>query len=249
MNDQLTEMVFGIHAVNALLKNKSRQIMELWCVQEKNNQRLSSIKNLAKSSGVMVVAKSRIELDEKTGQGNHQGIVALCRNNIRSFNEKDLEQIIESSGQQILILILDGVQDPHNLGACLRTADAAGVQAVVIPKDRAVQLTSVVRKVASGAAENIPLISVTNLSRTMQWLKEEGVWLFGADEKGESTIFDADLSGPVALVLGAEGKGLRRLTRENCDHLVSIPMAGSVSSLNVSVAAGVFLYEAKRQRL
>ena len=163
-------------------------------------------------------------------------------------SEADLENILMNLQTPAFLLILDGVQDPHNLGACLRSADAAGVHAVIAPKDKSVGLTSTVSKVASGAAETVPFIQVTNLARTLRFLKENNIWIIGADALADKAIFDSDLTAPIALVLGAEGSGMRRLTREHCDLLVNIPMSGSVSSLNVSVAAGIFLFEATRQR-
>lgn len=164
------------------------------------------------------------------------------------FNEEKLYDLLEDDSKEKFYLILDGVQDPRNLGACLRTADAAGVKAVIIPKDRAVSMTDVVRETASGAAENVPLIAVTNLGRTIDLLKEKGVWLVGTSDKADRSIYDVDMKGNIAVVVGAEGKGIRRLTEEKCDFLSYIPMKGSVSCLNVSVATGVCLFEALRQR-
>jgi 23S rRNA (guanosine2251-2'-O)-methyltransferase len=187
------------------------------------------------------------QLDKLAAGERHQGVVAelLPR---AGDPETQLEEALEAAGDAPLLLVLDGVQDPHNLGACLRSADAAGVAAVLVPRDRAAGLTPVVRKVAAGAAETVPLVAVVNLARTLRELKERGVWLVGTDDSAEKTLYDAELTGPVALVMGSEGEGMRRLTRECCDQLVSIPMAGAVESLNVSVAAGVALFEAVRQR-
>ena len=177
----------------------------------------------------------------------HQGVVARCRA-VTVWQEDDLDQLLDGLSVPPLLLVLDGVQDPHNLGACLRSADAAGVHAVIAPRDRAVGLTPVVRKVASGAAETVPFIQVTNLARTLRTLKDKGLWTVGADAEGDGDVFSADLRGPTVLVMGAEGQGMRRLTREHCDLLVRIPMQGTVESLNVSVATGICLFEAVRQR-
>ena len=180
--------------------------------------------------------------------GNHQGVIAHVANNKKLRSEDDLPRLISEKGDDILLLILDGVQDPHNLGACLRSADGAGVDAVIVPRNKAASLTPVVHKVACGAAETMPFIMVTNLARTLRMLKEEGVWLVGADGNAKTSLYEIDLTGPLAMILGGEGNGLRRLTRDQCDYLAYLPMAGSVESLNVSVATGISLYEAVRQR-
>jgi len=229
-------IVYGIHAVTALLKKSPEQVIKLY---------LSETRREFDTGEIPVQWVSRQELDQLSGGQNHQGVIAECRDVAKTYTESDLLQLL---GPIPFVLILDGVQDPHNLGACLRTADAAGVQAVIAPKDNSVGLTPTVRKVACGAAETVPFIPVTNLARTLRTLKDAGVWLFGADDQAETTLYKTDLRGPLGLVLGAEGTGLRRLTKEHCDSLISIPMAGSVSSLNVSVATGVCLFEAVRQR-
>jgi 23S rRNA (guanosine2251-2'-O)-methyltransferase len=180
-------------------------------------------------------------------EANHQGVIAFCQST-ESYSEDDLQALLEGLDVPPFLLILDGVQDPHNLGACFRSADAAGVHAIIAPKDKSVGLTAVVSKVASGAAEAVPFVQVTNLARTLEILKEMGIWVYGAAGEAEQTLYQADLRGPIAIVLGSEGEGLRRLTRERCDVLLKIPMHGSVSSLNVSVATGIFLFEALRQR-
>jgi 23S rRNA (guanosine2251-2'-O)-methyltransferase len=187
------------------------------------------------------------QLDKLAGGGKHQGIVAQCQMP-QPLNESTLDPMLEYPDHPLLFLVLDGVQDPHNLGACLRTADAAGVDAVIIPRDRAVSLTSTVIKVASGAAYTVPVISVTNLSRTMRYMQDAGVWFVGTDGASSQSLYELELTGSIAIVMGAEGSGLRRLTKEVCDYLVNLPMAGSVESLNVSVATGVCLYEVVRQR-
>jgi len=237
-------LIYGIHAVKAALHQDAGQVTEVILAPLRNNRRLHSIRDQAVQAGIAVRQAGNEELDALCDNARHQGVaarVAATRAPVM------LEQLL-ASVEQPLLLVLDGVQDPHNLGACLRTADAAGVDAVIVPQDRATGLTPVVHKVASGAAETMPFYQVTNLARTLRMLQQQGVWLIGADERGDKPLFTTDLRGPVALVMGAEGKGLRRLTRECCDVLISIPMAGQVSSLNVSVAAGVCLYEIVRQR-
>ncbi|MEZ5567051.1 MAG: 23S rRNA (guanosine(2251)-2'-O)-methyltransferase RlmB [Halioglobus sp.] len=247
--------VYGIHAVESLLRENASAVGSLWLQRGRGDQRRVALASLARTQDVAVTWVTRAELD-KLVQGRHQGAVAETADVADEagrapdilWREADLMAAIEAASVAPLILVLDGVTDPHNLGACLRSADAAGVLAVVAPKDNAVGMTPVVRKVACGAAETVPFVQVTNLSRTLASLKERGVWLYGADADAGASLYDTDLRGAVALVLGAEGSGLRRLTRESCDFLVSLPMAGAVSSLNVSVAAGVCLFEVVRQR-
>mgnify|MGYP006181669561 FL=1 len=239
------DLVFGIHAVEAFLQRAPQDVLELFVMKDRDDKRMQPIIQLARQNGVSVQFCNRRTLDDMVS-GQHQGVVAKARLQ-SSGNEADLAAIVEQQAKPF-ILILDGVTDPHNLGAILRSADAAGVHAVVAPKDRSVKLTSVVRKVACGAAESVPFITVTNLARTLRELQDAGVWIVGTAGETETLVYDADLKGPLALVLGAEGEGLRRLTRETCDSLVKIPMFGSVSSLNVSVAAGICLFEAVRQR-
>ena len=239
------DLVFGIHAVEAFLQRAPQDVLELFVMKDRDDKRMQPIIQLARQNGVSVQFCNRRTLDDMVS-GQHQGVVAKARLQ-SSGNEADLAAIVEQQAKPF-ILILDGVTDPHNLGAILRSADAAGVHAVVAPKDRSVKLTSVVRKVACGAAESVPFITVTNLARTLRELQDAGVWIVGTAGETETLVYDADLKGPLAIVLGAEGEGLRRLTRETCDSLVKIPMFGSVSSLNVSVAAGICLFEAVRQR-
>lgn len=244
-------LIFGLHAVEASLKQDAESVEQLWCDKQRRDKRLQSVLQLAAKRGVNPQPLSRAELDKLAPGGKHQGIVAqVAQGSAASArNETFLEQLLTDLDVPPFLLILDGVTDPHNLGACLRSADAAGVHAVVAPRDRACGLTPVVRKVASGAAETIPFVQVTNLSRTIKSLRDAGVWVIGtALEEGAVSLYERDLKGPLALVLGAEGKGMRRLTRENCDDLVYVPMAGTVQSLNVSVATGVCLFEALRQR-
>lgn len=249
------QYIYGIHAVDSLLRNKPKSIQRLWVQEGRDDKRIASVVELAQNQGVPVAHEPRRDLDELVS-GRHQGVVAETldepvHGDIDAANlwqEADLLRFVDSATEPCLLLVLDGVTDPHNLGACLRSADAAGVHAVVVPKNKSADLTPVVRKVACGAAEVVPFVRVTNLSRTLDALKSRGVWLFGAAGEAEKSIYDNDLTCPVALIMGAEGAGLRRLTREHCDHLVRLPMAGSVSSLNVSVAAGVCLFEVVRQR-
>jgi 23S rRNA (guanosine2251-2'-O)-methyltransferase len=206
---------------------------------------MSALLEIAKLKNLRVMSVDGARLDGMSGHARHQGIVAMVE---PSRLPQFIDDVLDTLEVPPLLLVLDGVTDPHNLGACLRVADAAGCHAVIAPKDRSVGLTATAMKVASGAAESIPYITVTNLSRTLRQLKERNIWLVGADEDGTSELFSANLDGPLAWVVGAEGEGLRRLTRERCDEIVSIPMFGSVESLNVSVAAGVCLFEARRQR-
>ena len=245
------ELAFGIHAVQALIKSAPERFIELWLLKGREDDRLMPIINLAKKYGIPAQMANRKVLDDKSEGEQHQGVVARVKPG-KTFTEADLDDILaaaERKQQAPFLLILDGVTDPHNLGACLRNADAAGVQAIIVPKDNAARVTATVRKVAVGAAESVPLVQVTNLSRTMKALQQMGVWIIGTAGETDNCLYDEKLSGPMALVMGAEGKGMRRLTRENCDQLVKLPMAGTVSSLNVSVATGICLFEIVRQRL
>jgi 23S rRNA (guanosine2251-2'-O)-methyltransferase len=241
-----TDYVFGIHAVSAFMERAPEDVLELFVLKDREDQRMQPVIQLARKSGVSVQFCNRKSLDDKVNGAQHQGVVAKARLQ-DAGDESDLARIVERESAPFL-LILDGITDPHNLGAILRAADAAGVHAVIAPKDRSVKLTAVVRKVACGAAESVPFINVTNLARTIRELKDLGVWVVGAAGETETTIFQATLKGPLAFAMGAEGDGLRRLTKESCDVLVKIPMFGAVSSLNVSVATGICLYEAVRQR-
>lgn len=240
------QTIYGPHAVLAALARETAQITVVWIDVTRKDARTASLIQLAHKNGISVQPMKRADLNNLVPGAKHQGVVALCRV-LPVYVESDIPIIIAKQDTPLL-LILDGVQDPHNLGACLRCADGAGVCAVIAPKDRAVTLTATVHKVAAGAAEHIPFITVTNLARTMRMLKQAGIWLVGAVDDAAGNIYGVDLQGPVALVMGGEGKGLRRLTRELCDYLVSIPMAGVISSLNVSVATGICLYEVVRQR-
>ena len=245
------ELVFGIHAVKALIDSAPERFIELWLLKGREDDRLMPIINLARKYGISAQMANRKVLDDKSDGEQHQGVVARVKPG-KTFTEADLDDILsaaERKQQAPFLLILDGVTDPHNLGACLRNADAAGVQAIIVPKDNAARITATVRKVAVGAAESVPLVQVTNLARTMKTLQQMGVWIIGTAGETDHCLYDEKLSGPMALVMGAEGKGMRRLTRENCDQLVKLPMAGNVSSLNVSVATGICLFEIVRQRL
>lgn len=241
------EFVFGWHAVEAVLKREPGRLQQVWIQTGRQDKRVKSITDTLDSLGVRWKVVHRRELDERVS-GVHQGIVAAVSES-REWTEDDLLAQLAGSDKPPFLLVLDGVTDPHNLGACMRTADAVGVQAVIVPKDKSASLTPVARKVACGAAETVPFVRVTNLARFLRSLQDQGVWLIGTAGEANATLYQADFKGPVALVMGAEGKGMRRLTREHCDQLINIPMLGHVDSLNVSVATGVCLYEALRQRL
>ncbi|TGN38201.1 23S rRNA (guanosine(2251)-2'-O)-methyltransferase RlmB [Marinobacter confluentis] len=241
------EFIFGWHAVEAVLKQEPARLQQVWIQTGRQDKRVQSVTETLDSLGVAWQVVHRKELDKRVS-GVHQGVVAQVSES-REWTEDDLLQSLAAQGEPPFLLILDGVTDPHNLGACLRTADAVGVQAVIVPKDKSASLSPTVRKVACGAAETVPLVRVTNLARFMRVLRDDGVWLIGTAGEADRTLYQADFKGPVALVMGAEGKGMRRLTREHCDLLIKIPMQGQVDSLNVSVATGVCLYEALRQRL
>ncbi len=247
----MTDTVFGYHAVESLIRSAPRRIAALHVQTDRQDKRMQAICELCRNKGVSVLPCAKSELDAMV-TGRHQGVIAVLDTTVDAeaggmMSEAELAEHLSQVAVP-LILILDGVTDPHNLGACLRSADAAGVTAVVFPKDKSADVNDVARKVASGAAETVPWVRVTNLARTIESLKQVGVWLIGTDGDAENTLYEQDLSGPCALVLGSEGAGMRRLTRDLCDFIVKLPMAGSVSSLNVSVAAGVCLFEAVRQR-
>ena len=240
------EWLYGLHAMQAVIENEPERLIEIWVLKGRDDERLINIVNQARRFGVSVQFCNRKVLDDKVKGEQHQGIVARAKP-AKTLDESDLDRLLDSTPVPLL-LVLDGVTDPHNIGACLRTADAAGAHALIVPKDKSGGLTGTARKVACGAAEVVPFIQVTNLSRTLKQLQDKGVWVIGTAGEAEQLIYDCKLSGPMALVMGAEGKGMRRLTRETCDELLKLPMAGSVSSLNVSVATGVCLYEIVRQR-
>ncbi|MDS4042811.1 MAG: 23S rRNA (guanosine(2251)-2'-O)-methyltransferase RlmB [Candidatus Competibacter sp.] len=243
------QLIHGLHAVAAALKYEPEQVTELWVEYRRYDARIQVLMDEAANRAVSVRRADRAELDRLSGGVRHQGVIARLTVRQRIHDEADLPALLETVAGAPLLLVLDGVQDPHNLGACLRSAAAAGVHAVIAPADRAAGPNATVRKVACGAAEIVPFVSVTNLARALRDLRERGVWLVGAAGEARDTLYEVDFTPPTAIVLGAEEKGLRRLTREVCDRLARIPMAeGGVESLNVSVAAGVFLFEARRQR-
>ena len=242
------QTIFGLHAVQSLLKSSPERILEILILQGRQDQRMQKVIEAAKAQDIPISEKPRKTLDKMVEDGNHQGVIAIA-NPGKAFTENDLFGLLDNLGDTPpFLLVLDGITDPHNLGACIRTADAAGVHAVIIPKDNSAGMSEVVRKVACGAADTVPLIPVTNLARSLQELQERGLWLVGTAGEVEKSIYQAPLTGPLVVVMGAEGSGMRRLTREQCDHLAYIPMAGSVTSLNVSVATGICLFEAVRQR-
>lgn len=244
----MSETAYGIHAVDVILRRSPERIISLSIQSDRNDKRIQGLLSLAQNQGVAVDRVTKADLDEMVSE-RHQGVVAVIKP--RQANggvaERDLSSYLKGIDCP-LVLVLDGVTDPHNLGACLRSADAAGVAAVIVPKDNSAELNAVARKVASGAADVIPLVRVTNLARTLRSLKELGIWIVGTTGEADTLVYDQDLSIPTALVMGAEGPGMRRLTTEACDFLVKLPMAGDVSSLNVSVATGICLFEAVRQR-
>ena len=250
----MSNVTYGMHAVDGLLRRRPGEVGRLCVLKGREDRRVQALLTLAANQGVTVERVDKRALDA-LAPGRHQGVaIELRAGGARSlatrqaWQEPDLLQAVDAADLPCLLLILDGVTDPHNLGACLRSAEAAGAMAVVVPRDKSAGMTPTVQKVACGAAEVLPLVQVTNLARTLKALRERGVWVYGAAGEATASLYEQDLGTPVALVLGSEGKGLRRLTREGCDALVQLPMAGSVSSLNVSVAAGVCLFEAVRQR-
>lgn len=246
MNTGDLSQLMGFHAVSAALERAPRQVRTLLVAEESRNPRLDPLIEKARALGLQVRRHPRSELDRISGGARHQDLIAeFSPANIHG--ERELPALLEAARQPPLVLVLDGVQDPQNLGACLRTADAAGVDFVVMPKDRSAPLSPAARRAASGAAEILPLLLATNLARVLRQLKAAGLWLAGTTEDAEQSIFDVDLSGPLALVMGSEGRGMRRLTEELCDYRVSIPMRGTVASLNVSAAAAVCLFEVMRQ--
>jgi 23S rRNA (guanosine2251-2'-O)-methyltransferase len=239
--------LYGLHSVQAALDYSPKSINKAWIDEQRQDKRLSQVIDALLDLGIEPEKFERKKLDKLAEGNNHQGIVIEV-DMPGELSESDLKTAVQSLGETALFLVLDNVQDPHNLGACLRSCDATGVHGVIVTKDNAVGITPTVCKVASGAAETVPVYQVTNLSRTLRWLKDQGLWIFGAAGEAEQTVYQVDLTVPLALVLGAEEKGMRRLTREQCDVLVKLPMQGKVESLNVSVATGVLLYEVLRQR-
>jgi 23S rRNA (guanosine2251-2'-O)-methyltransferase len=241
-----SKMIFGFHAVTARLRHEASSVEEIYVDASRVDGRMKELLSAAKAAGVRVIPVDDQRLSNIVGTRRHQGVVAKAGELSLARN---LDELLDAIDGPPLLLILDGITDPHNLGACLRVADGVGAHAVIAPKDRAVGLNATAAKVASGAAETVPYITVTNLARTLRELKERNILLIGTTEDGEKSLYEADFSGPAALIMGSEGEGMRRLTRETCDVLVHVPMFGSVESLNVSVASGVCLYEARRQRI
>jgi len=241
------QLLIGFHAVSSALKSAAGDVEWVRIAADGKNKRLLELESRAHGSGIKVIRVKISELDKLSGQQRHQGVIASFKGS-NVATEGRLEAILDSIDGTPLILVLDGVQDPHNLGACLRTAEAAGVHLVVICKDRSAGITPVVRRAASGAAETLAIIQATNLARVLRTLKKHGIWLAGTSDEVSDSLYATDLTGPLALVMGSEGSGMRRLTGELCDYLINIPMAGQVESLNVSVATGVCLYEINRQR-
>lgn len=241
------QIIYGLHAVQALLDKEPGSVSAIWFDRGRHDKRMQAVFGLAKKSGVTIHRVEREELDKLCGNSQHQGVVAESMVS-GVWDEARLMTLLDELQEPPLLLILDSVTDPHNLGACLRSADGAGAHAVIAPKDKACTLTGTVRKVASGAAESVPFVQVTNLARTLKKLKDAGIWLVGTTGNADQNLYEQDLKGPLGMVMGAEGQGMRRLTAEACDFLVSLPMQGKVESLNVSVTTGICLYEALRQR-
>lgn len=242
------EFIFGFHAVTAILEKTPERVLQLFTQEGRDDKRLQSLIQLAKKQHIPQQVLSKIQLDKKTENSKHHGVVIEVKS-LPHKDEKYLLSLIHNLRKPAFLLLLDEIQDPHNLGACLRSANAAGVDAVIIPQHRSVGMTPTARKIASGAAETTPVIMVTNLASTLRKLKEAGIWVYGLEGTAKQSLYTTDLKGSLALVLGAEGKGLRHLTQTLCDRLLAIPMQGTVESLNVSVAAGVCLFEVFRQRL
>ena len=241
------ELLYGIHSVESALNHDPGNILELYFESDSQNARIKELSDRARELGLKPHARPRDALDRMTGGARHQGAVARYRAPPPRA-ESELAALIEQAGREALLLVLDGITDPHNLGACLRSAEAAGVTAVIAPKDKAVGITPTVRRASSGAADRVAFFSVTNLARTLKAIKQQGVWLVGLSSDSKQDVYAIDLKGPIAIVMGSEGEGMRRLTSESCDFLARIPMRGDVESLNVSVATGIVLFEALRQR-
>ena len=242
------KVLFGFHAVGVRLKTAPASVIEVYFESTRRDARMRQFLERAREAGVRLIEADALRIAKLAGSHGHQGVAARVQPLEQARSLDDLLEQLEPTGEPPLLLVLDGITDPHNLGACLRVADGAGAHAVIAPKDHAAGINATVAKVASGAAETMPYFMVTNLARTLGELKERNIWVIGTSDDAPRTLYQADLKAPVALVLGAEGQGMRQLTRKTCDELVSIPMHGAVESLNVSVASGVCLYEALRQR-
>src|SRR5690554_2216541 len=241
------EYVYGLHAVQAMLERSPKRVRQLKVQRGRLDARMQALLDQASAEMVDVERVMPDDLDRLAAGGVHQGVVAVVSPS-QLWSEEMLGHLLDKEEGVPLLLVLDGVTDPHNLGACLRSADAAGAHAVIIPKDKSATLSPTVRKVACGAAETVPLVAVTNLARTLKQLQQRGLWVVGTAGEAEQLLYEIDLKVPTVIVMGAEGTGMRRLTREHCDYLAKLPMAGAVSSLNVSVTAGICLFEAVRQR-
>ena len=241
-----SKMIFGFHAVTARMRHEASSVEELYIDADRRDPRMKELIRAAQSANVRIIQADDARLNSIVGTRRHQGVVAKAS---QLSLARNLDELLDAVDGPPLLLILDGITDPHNLGACLRVADGVGAHAVIAPKDRAVGLNATAAKVASGAADTVPYITVTNLARTLRELKERDILLVGTSDDAEKGLYEADFSGPAALVMGSEGEGMRRLTRDTCDVLIHVPMFGSVESLNVSVASGVCLYEARRQRI
>ena len=241
------QLIYGIHAVNAVLNKSSSRIRKLVINKDRNDKRIRALRDKLSGYDFALEEVSANEMQKRYPDFVHQGVVAYVSKSA-TYTEKDIAGLLDKSSDKSLILILDGITDPHNLGACLRAADAAGVNFVIIPKDKSAEVTPLVSKIASGAAEFVPVIKVTNLVRTIKQLKSLGVWIYGTHLDAQQSLYDVDLTGNTAIIMGSEGSGMRRLTAEECDVLCDLPMHGSVGSLNVAVACGGCLYEAVRQR-
>ncbi len=239
------EWIHGIHSVAAVLKSQPQRLLRMYVQQGRQDDRIQKMIDVAQRHGIEIIREPRKELD-KRAEGNHQGIIAECQPS-EQYDEDFLPTLIEQHGKKLLLLVLDGITDPHNLGACIRTAEAAGVHAVIVPRDNSAGMNGTVRKVAAGAADLLPLVVVTNLARTLKQLQQDGLWIIGAAGEATASLYATKLALPLAVVMGAEGNGMRRLTKEHCDELIAIPMQGETSSLNVSVATGVCLFEVLRQ--
>jgi len=245
MSSKQNQIIFGFHSVESLIKNDPVNILQLLVEKNRSDKRIVQLINYAESQGISVEYLKKTDIEKQAESKKTQGVAVRYKASAQKPS-KSLDQILQK--ENAFLLVLDGVTDPHNLGACLRTADAAGIDAVIVPKDRAAGLTPTARKVACGAAESVPFFQVTNLARTLKGLKDHDVWITGTAGEAENNLYDVQFAGKIALIMGAEEKGMRRLTRENCDQLVKLPMAGQVESLNVSVATGVCLFEIVRQR-
>jgi len=241
-----SEFIFGIHTIQSVLKEQPGDIKEVWTSAPAYNKRISNLLKMAKAHKIPIKNISREKIDKKVGKSNHQNILALAKK-ITVLNEDKLSELVENKNEKLLLLVIDGVTDAHNFGACIRTAEGAGVNAIITQKRGSAEITPAVRRIASGAAERMTFFQVTNLARTLELLKKCGIWLYGTSEAGELSLYEVDFSFPLAIVVGSENAGLKNLLIKKCDHMVRCPMLGKTESLNVSVATGIVLFEATRQ--